>query len=146
LSRYINSPQVELQVATISVIDFHPLCVKRRSATAVRRLDFPAQRGTDPFRIVAMAPPDHERGRIELLDRHPEDDTFVVGAEGDVAADRVVGVAVGGPPRNKSGGRRDRGVDLLRRRLDRYQMPDLGHVASFVGWSSRTPARSGRRA
>ncbi len=27
---YINSPQVELQVATMSVIDFHPLCVKRR--------------------------------------------------------------------------------------------------------------------
>src|ERR1700719_186153 len=30
LSRYINSPQVELQVATMSVIDFHPLCVNRR--------------------------------------------------------------------------------------------------------------------
>jgi hypothetical protein len=77
LSRYINSPQVELQVATIAVIDFHPLCVTRRSATAVRRLDFPAQRGTDPFRIVAMALPDHERGRIELLDRHAEDDTLL---------------------------------------------------------------------
>ena len=126
LSRYTNSPHVELHDAQKSLKDFQSLCVKRR--TVVFAANFPGKSGSIPFRMIAMAGPDDLLAWDKFVfDVHAEDEGVLLESEFRLAANRLVGAYVRRPPAAQARWSRQCRIDLLGQCIDWNLVMDIGH-------------------